>query len=263
MQKFILFILSVTLFSNLVSAKELTIAGTGNGESTLQAIAGAFMAEYPETIIIIPPSVHTEGGIMQLIEGDTEIARAGREPTQLEKEFGLAFTPLAKFKIVFYVNKSAGVKILTRQQIAHIFSGKIQNWKEVNGNDEKIRIAARPEFDSSIIELRKNAPEWQNLTWSNNAKITSSAQNALDLVSTTRGAITLGLYSKGYTKNLDVIELDGNHPSSTKYNFPTVTLNLIYKQKNLDEDKKKFFEFIKKDKIKNLITALGAMPIND
>ncbi len=50
----------------------------------------------------------------------------------------LNFVPVAKEGFVFVVNKSNPVDSLTKEQIRDIYSGKITNWKEVGGNDEKI-----------------------------------------------------------------------------------------------------------------------------
>ena len=50
----------------------------------------------------------------------------------------LTFVPVAKEGFVFVVNRNNPVESLTVEQIRDIYSGKITNWKEVGGNDEKI-----------------------------------------------------------------------------------------------------------------------------
>jgi len=50
----------------------------------------------------------------------------------------LNLVPVAKEGFVFVVNRDNPVDSLTQQQIKDIYSGKITNWKEVGGNDEKI-----------------------------------------------------------------------------------------------------------------------------
>jgi len=56
------------------------------------------------------------------------------------EKFGadLVITPIAKEGFVFMVHKDNPIESLTQEQIKGIFSGKIQNWKEVGGNDEPI-----------------------------------------------------------------------------------------------------------------------------
>jgi len=50
----------------------------------------------------------------------------------------LVITPVAKEGFVFIVHKDNPVESLTQKQLRDIYSGKITNWKEVGGNDEKI-----------------------------------------------------------------------------------------------------------------------------
>jgi len=53
-----------------------------------------------------------------------------------------------------YVNKNNPVKELALDQLAGIFTGKIQNWKEVGGNDAPINIYSR-ENSSGTYEFFK------------------------------------------------------------------------------------------------------------
>jgi len=50
----------------------------------------------------------------------------------------LVITPIAKEGFVFIVHEDNPVSSLTSAQIKDIFSGKITNWKQVGGNDERI-----------------------------------------------------------------------------------------------------------------------------
>jgi len=62
------------------------------------------------------------------------------ETLQDAKERGadLIITPIAKEGFVFILHKDNPVDSLTKQQLRDIYSGKITNWKEVGGRDERI-----------------------------------------------------------------------------------------------------------------------------
>lgn len=61
----------------------------------------------------------------------------------------LVITPIAKEGFVFILHKDNPVKSLTKQQLKDIYSGKIKNWKEVGGKDEKIKLLTRNEDSGS------------------------------------------------------------------------------------------------------------------
>ena len=68
------------------------------------------------------------------------------EEQQLAKDnnIELDITPVVNEGFVFFVNKDNPVNNLTKKQIQDIYSGKITNWKEVGGLDEKIVPYQRP-----------------------------------------------------------------------------------------------------------------------
>jgi phosphate transport system substrate-binding protein len=55
----------------------------------------------------------------------------------------LVITPVAKEGFVFFVHEDNPIDSLTQQQIRDIYSGKITNWKEIGGKDEKIKLVSR------------------------------------------------------------------------------------------------------------------------
>jgi len=55
----------------------------------------------------------------------------------------LVITPIAKEGFVFLINADNPIDSLTWQQLRDIYSGKVTNWKEVGGRDEKIKKYTR------------------------------------------------------------------------------------------------------------------------
>lgn len=92
---------------------------------------------------------NTHPGYVKLIDGEKDIIVV-TEPSEEELEYAkengveLEVIPVVKEGFVFYVNGKNTVDSLTLEQIQDIYSGKITNWSEVGGEDEKIIPYQRP-----------------------------------------------------------------------------------------------------------------------
>jgi phosphate transport system substrate-binding protein len=64
---------------------------------------------------------------------------------------------VGKSQIYVGINKDNPVKALTKEQIKGIFTGKIQSWKEVGGNDEPIMVIISTQNPATMAGLRKMA----------------------------------------------------------------------------------------------------------
>lgn len=100
----------------------------------------------------------TPNAYNRLINKETDIIFvAAPSDKQLEdaKKAGveLELTPIGKEAFVFFVNTKNPVTNLSVKQIQQIYSGEITNWKQVGGNDERIRAFQRPEGSGSQSAL--------------------------------------------------------------------------------------------------------------
>ncbi|XWK90810.1 MAG: phosphate ABC transporter substrate-binding protein [Phormidium sp.] len=103
-----------------------------------------------------PPAGRKPGsgmGIKMLLEGQLSFAQSSRplETSEVQeaqkRSFQLDQIPIAIDGIAFYTHPQLPVSGLTISQIKDIFTGKITNWKEVNGPDLAITIFSRSLFD--------------------------------------------------------------------------------------------------------------------
>lgn len=95
-----------------------------------------------------------------LINSDADlIFCAAPSKSQIEEAHGLGkefrMTPIGKEAFVFFVNTKNPISELSVEQIQNIYSGKITNWKEVGGKDEKIKAFQRPKDSGSQTMLEK------------------------------------------------------------------------------------------------------------
>ena len=102
----------------------------------------------------------THNAYVKLINGDTDIIFVATLPSIdeqnliKEKNVELEIKPIAMDAFVFIDNKSNPVNNLTTQQVLDIYTGKITNWKDVNGRNAKLNAYHR-EDNSGSQELMR------------------------------------------------------------------------------------------------------------
>jgi len=173
-------------------AETLEIVGTGDGMKMLRLLADGFEKLHPENRIILPDSIGSSGGIQAVGKRKYRLARIARPLKQRELHFGLSYEPWARSPVVFYSRPDVGVKKLTDQQILDLFSGKIDNWKQLDGADEKVRVITREETDSSVSLLRKKFPGFSDLEITPYHLVTPTTQKTILAVSNYNGSISYG-----------------------------------------------------------------------
>ncbi len=148
-------------------------------------------------------------GLSSLISGSCDIAMSSRNIK--EKEIILAkvkgINPnevkVGLDGLAVVVNPSNPVTNLTLDQLAGIFTGRISNWKELGGPDEKIVVLSREVNSGTHVYfkehvLRKNDPASQE-EFAANALMLSSSQAIADEVASNIAAV--GYYGMGYVSS--------------------------------------------------------------
>jgi len=150
---------ALTVFCSL-HAGEITVKGSDTLVIVARKWAESYMKIHPEVKIQVTGG-GSGVGLAALQNGQTDIADASRPINAKEQEACvLKFGAIpAEYKVAVdglsvYVNKDNPVKELALDQLAGIFTGKIQNWKEVGGNDAPINIYSR-ENSSGTYEFFK------------------------------------------------------------------------------------------------------------
>lgn len=159
-----------------------------------------------------------------------------------------------------FVHRDAGVTGLTHDQVADIFSGKIENWSAVGGPDLKIRVVRREETDSTLAVLRASMPGWRALALTSRSKTATTTQDAIETVRQTPGAIGFGPFSPTLAQDMTVLTIDGSAPRDVRYPS-AVTLSLIYKTATRDEASSAFLAFATSDRARHLLAERGGAPL--
>jgi len=117
------------------------------GSDTIVNLALAWAERYQQEHSNIRISVTGGGsgtGIAALLNGTVDIANASRQisPDEMQQAQAKGIKPeefvIARDAIAVIVNPENPVSRLTLQQISDLYSGKVNNWKELGGDDRPI-----------------------------------------------------------------------------------------------------------------------------
>ncbi len=240
MKLWVLFLAFVSVGS---SAATLEIVGTGDGIELLRTLATEYEKKNPDDRVIIPGSIGSSGGIRQVGTKQYVLGRVARKIKPKEERFGLDYEPWALSPVVFFTKKNLNVGSLSTRQILDIYSGKLTNWKDITGEDQKIRVITREQTDSSLSVLKKKLPGFAELTLLPNHLVTTTTQKNLLAVSTYDGSIGYGPLHDVVAAGLSYIKMDGLEPNDPEW--PLVTeFGFVYFTENRTGLVARFLDFI-------------------
>ncbi|MFZ2356788.1 MAG: phosphate ABC transporter substrate-binding protein [Candidatus Omnitrophota bacterium] len=202
------------------------------GSDTMVNLGQAWAEKYMEENSVEFVAVTGGGsgtGLSSLISGTCDIAMSSRNIK--EKEITLAkqkgINPneikVALDGLAVVVNPGNPIDKLTLAQLADIFTGRITNWKEIGGKDERIVLLSREVNSGTHVYfkehvLRKNDPSSKE-EFASGALMLSSSQAIADEVAGNLSAI--GYYGMGYISKKQK-PLDIAKDEKSEYDSPTI-----------------------------------------
>lgn len=208
MRKILLVLIAVSIAFPVYAASSknsIQVKGSDTMVNLGQAWAEKYMEKKPGDFIAVTGG-GSGTGFSSLISGTCDVAMASRNIK--EKEVVLAkkkgINPdeikVALDGLAVVVNPSNSVSKLTIAQLADIFTGRVTNWKEIGGKDERIVVLSREVNSGTHVYfkehvLRKNDPNSAE-EFSPGALMLSSSQAIADEVAGNPAAI--GYYGMGY-----------------------------------------------------------------
>ncbi len=186
--------------------------------------------------------------------GDSDIDAPG------EKNLVDHKVAVATFAVV--VNDGAGVKNLSKTQLADVFSGKVTNWKAMGGNDQKIVIINRATSSGTRAVFVQRV--MNNVQPTQGGLTQDSSGTVLSTVKQTPGAISY--VSTSYLKGggLTQIRIDGVAPSNSAVvnkTYPFWAYEHMFTYGRPNNNVADFIRYVQNDK--PLLKQLGFMASAD
>lgn len=189
----------------------LLVAGRGPEREVIEQLGQAFEKVHLGTAVDIKWSRHLR--IVEMVtSGEADLAVAGRE------EAGLEATIVAWDGLAVIVNFSNPIKDLTKRQVASLFSGKIQNWSELDENaNGTVRVVLRPDgqnltdgFEQSLDIVGAAVKNAEHIR--SDQKVLSRVSGQLDAVSYL--SVRAALDAVTYGMSVRVLLIDGIEPGT-------------------------------------------------
>ncbi len=148
--------------ATLLAEEKITVKGSDTMVILAQRWAERYMATHKNVTIQVTGG-GSGTGISALINGTTDICNSSRpiKPSErdlLQQKWGTRGVEIkcALDGLAVYVNTDNPIKELTMQQLKDIYQGKITNWKQVGGRDQKIILYSRENNSGTYVYFKDN-----------------------------------------------------------------------------------------------------------
>ena len=135
---------------------------------------------------------------------------------------------IGRDRIQVYTHKQINLTSLSKAQLKDLFSGKVTNWKELNGPDVPVKIILGAKIPGTQKFFRENVME--NLAYANgDAFLASDAVDVQNKIASTPGAVGLGpMTSSNAALNRPVTPVIGRPISAITKGIPSPSVIRLY-----------------------------------
>ncbi|WP_433945691.1 phosphate ABC transporter substrate-binding protein [Paenibacillus sp. SN-8-1] len=259
--------------NNAGTAETTTLSGSilASGSTALQPLVEQVGKKFMDKNSGVSVQVQGGGsgtGLTQVSGGQVQIGNSDVFASEKMKDAAAAKElvdhQVAVVAIAAVVNPEVGVTNLTKQQLVDIFTGKITNWKDVQGKDQAIVIVNRPSSSGTRATFEKFALGTKTEDLKGSIQEDSSG-TVKKLVTETPGAIGyLALsYLDDKVKAVQYEGVDATVDNVISGKYPVWAYEHMYTKGEPDATTKAFLDYFMTDEVQNGdVVELGYIPAN-
>ncbi len=209
-----------------------------------------------------------------LINGKTDIIIATAPSDSQQKMIAnsnvkIKMVPIAKEALVFYTRKDNKIDSISIDEIAKLYDGKIDNWKDIGGNDLDVKTFQLSEGNGSqtCFEtiIKNNAID-------NNKHIElNDMGDILDKVANKKGSIGYAfnsfytkIYNSSKLKLIQINDIDPNGENFVEGNYPLMyEVFFIYRENNDNSKISYILNWLLSENGQDMVKNRGLQPIKD
>jgi phosphate transport system substrate-binding protein len=245
-----------------IDKKTITAAGSTALQPLVKSAATEFMAKYPEIQVNISGG-GSMTGLNSLASGSIDIGNSDVvAPAELQDK-GLVDHQVVVAPFLIITSKDVTVDNLSKAQLADIFTGKIKNWKDVGGQDQKITIVGRAASSGTRLTIKKIVLD--NAEFTTDAVTVDSTGNLITGIEQTPGSI--GYIDAAYLKDtIKALKYNGVAYSTDNVadgQYPIYAYEHMYTKGEPAGTVKAFLDYILSDDFQNnFVEKAGFIPIS-
>jgi phosphate transport system substrate-binding protein len=247
---------------------KIVIKGSNTiGEELGPRLIAEFKKQHPAALIELESKL-TGYGLAALIAGQCNIASASRAPLPDELEQARARNVelddhvIGSYSVAVVINAANPVADLNRNQIRDIFTGAIQNWKDVGGPDARIALHIRDPISGTYHGFRELAME--NKYYSTNRNTFTNYTGIVEAVAKDPNGIgycSIELVGKPGIKASSIGGVAPSIVTVNEGNYPYARVLHFYTSKGKeDPSAKEFIDFVLSPKGQEIVAQTGNVP---
>ncbi|PRO42829.1 phosphate ABC transporter substrate-binding protein [Bacillus sp. LLTC93] len=243
----------------------ITISGSSAMQPLVLAAAEKFMDKHPKADIQVQAG-GSGAGLSQVSEGSVQI---GNSDVFAEEKDGIDAKALTDHKVAVVgmaaaVNPEVGVKDITKDELIKIFTGKIKNWKELGGKDQKITLVNRPDSSGTRATFVKYALDGATPA---EGITEESSNNVQKIIAETPGAIGYLAFSYLKDDKITPLSIDGVKPEESNVESGKYTIwayEHSYTKGEPEGLAKQFLDYLMSDEVqKEIVKDQGYISVSN
>lgn len=254
--------------------QELSGTITAAGSTALQPLADEAAKEFMDKNSKVSITVQGGGsgtGINQVASGAVQVGNsdvpAADKIKEADKAKELVDNKVAGIAFALVVNKDVKVDNLTLKQVQDIFSGKVTNWKDVGGKDEKINIVNRPAASGTRATFEKTV--MKDVKINDSTGTTQDSNGAVEqAINSTPGSVSyLAMsYMTGDKKgSLKTLKIDGVEPKTENISagkYPFWSYEYMITKGEAKDATKGYIDYVKGKDFEKKVEEMGYIPMS-
>lgn len=236
------------------------------GSTALQPLVDAAQESFVQKNSNYQISVQGGGSGTGLSQVESGAVTIGNSDVFAEEKEGVDASKIKDHKVAVVgmapiVNKDTNVKNITKQELIDIFTGKITNWQELGGKDEKINVINRANGSGTRATFEKWGLDGATPVQSQEQ---DSSGTVRQIVSQTPGAISYLAFSYLDDKT-QALSIDGVEPKEENVadnSWKIWSYEHMYTKGEPSPEVQKFLDYMMTDEIQQgPVKELGYLPI--